>query len=1191
VIGSQLVTWTLLPNGLTDDGQLSASVFIAPRLRPDPAATLSDFPDFLDWPATLQGLGLEIVRPDGTAEAPTAVMVNASSSLWAALFPPSTAVKAFRFDDLADRPIISYDVAQVLAYLRGRWAAVAGGNPFELPVTNSHASPVGGPPVTPGQGHAGTLAAHFTELRSVLNRGIYEDVHDPGDLSARVRAGFDDASQQARVLRQAHNLDDQDLILPFLGHPAANPPGPPALTDSLYAFSVFHARPSLEEPRGFPGTREDAVTELAEGYDFHHYLSLLGDHPALLRRLGLVIDLVLRPELVGATTEADPATMLRLRVRRNSAFPSREGGAQPWNADVTPAVACRLSDVSGQAVFRAVERGTRHDFNYGLLHLGQDRYTVAAVDVDGLGLKAMNLAATLQRQDASEQRPVEEPASDGIPTVRTGGVALIQTGKAADLHADFYQARRHNDALETDPANPHDLAAEDLIRGYRLDVLTGGTWRSLHQRNIRYAMDRAPGEAFDILDEGHAQLGVTADVDRPDAPADPDRPLYVHETLATWDGWSLAVPRPGHPIAQDPEVPAAGGDLTSLGLTITTTPVPGSLPRLRYLSGYRLRVRPVDLAGNALRPADANLMLPILEAAADPALRSAIPPEPLIYRRFEPVPAPELLPRRPFGPGEGLERLVIRSTPGVAAADYAAASQSSPTLSLRFYPTCDRHLAAPRASLQMVETHGLLDEAIDAVRNMADADAAAAAAAPLYAVATRENGSFRDDPAAKVVKTGDHAGQPNGYVYLDVDQVELPYLPDPLGAGVRVRVEFDPQQPPQVLEAAFPREAGDWYRLQPLRLRLEEGPGSAGYDPAERLVTIALPPGHSARLRLSSLFHGDPEIFGLVDWCRQEPELNNADQVLESVRDGTHWMTTPWRDLILIHAVQRPVRPAELMLDLPAVPGFAGPLTLPRRPGETVAPLNGALRLDQASTAEIDLRATWDEVQDDPLVRCEDPAEMVRQRSHQVFALSIPEPFGTPWQADVAPFIEVLSENTLGFRTSADDERPEQRRAALLEAAAAAGLSAPARRRLEGAATQLEKLHGHDLGDTRYRQVSYQAVAATRFREYFDPQLPAEDGQQAGRLWAVDVLSCAAPAKPAVLRVLPLMGYEQTATAGTALSHRRSLGCGSGSTGPGSPPALESCWRLSAIAAARSPPTPTCRGRSPPSCKTQRTRR
>ena len=884
------------------------------------------------------------------------------------------------------------------------------------------------------------------------------------------------------------------------------------------------------------------MTELAEGYDFHHYLSLLGDHPALLRRLGLVIDLVLRPELVGATTEADPATMLRLRVRRNSAFPSREGGAQPWNADVTPAVACRLSDVSGQAVFRAVERGTRHDFNYGLLHLGQDRYTVAAVDVDGLGLKAMNLAATLQRQDASEQRPVEEPASDGIPTVRTGGVALIQTGKAADLHADFYQARRHNDALEADPANPHDLAAEDLVRGYRLDVLTGGTWRSLHQRSIRYAMDRAPGEAFDIVDEGHAQLGVTAGVDRPDAPADPDRPLYVHETLVTWDGWSLAVPRPGHPVAQEPEVPAAGGDLTSLGLTITTAPVPGSLPRLRYLSGYRLRVRPVDLAGNALRPADANLLLPILEAAADPALSSAIPPEPLIYRRFEPVPAPELLPRRPFGPGEGLERLVIRSTPGVAAADYAAASQSSPTLSLRFYPTCDRHLAAPRASLQMVETHGLLDEAIDAVRNMADADAAAAAAAPLYAVATRENGSFRDDPAAKVVKTGDHAGQPNGYVYLDVDQVELPYLPDPLGAGVRVRVEFDPQQPPQVLEAAFPREAGDWYRLQPLRLRLEEGPGSAGYDPAERLVTIALPPGHSARLRLSSLFHGDPEIFGLVDWCRQESELNNADQVLESVKNGTHWMTTPWRDLILIHAVQRPMRPAELKLDLPAVPGFAGPLTLPRLPGETVAHLDGALHLDQASTAEIDLTATWDEVQDDPLVRCEDPAEMVHQRSYHVFALSIPEPFGTPWQPEAAPFIEVLGEHTLGFRTRWDDERPEQRRVALLEAAAAAGLSAPARRRLEAAATQLEKLRGHDLGDTRYRKINYQTVAATRFREYFDPDLPTEDGQQVGHLWAVDVLSCAAPAKPAVLQVLPLVGYEQTVIEGTSLSHRRSLG-------------------------------------------------
>ena len=33
------------------------------------------------------------------------------------------------------------------------------------------------------------------------------------------------------------------------------------------------------------------MTELAERLDFHHYLSLLGDHPALMRRLGLVIDL------------------------------------------------------------------------------------------------------------------------------------------------------------------------------------------------------------------------------------------------------------------------------------------------------------------------------------------------------------------------------------------------------------------------------------------------------------------------------------------------------------------------------------------------------------------------------------------------------------------------------------------------------------------------------------------------------------------------------------------------------------------------------------------------------------------------------------------------------------------------------------------------------------------------------------
>ena len=111
------------------------------------------------------------------------------------------------------------------------------------------------------------------------------------------------------------------------------------------------------------------------------------------------------------------------------------------------------------------------------------------------------------------------------------------------------------------------------------------------------------------------------------------------------------------------------------------------------------------------------------------------------------MPPPELVPRLPFGPGESQERLVIRSTPGQSAADYAAASQAAADPCCASTDFCDRHVAAAKASLQLVETHGLLDEAIDAVRGL-DPVAAAAAAQPFYDIASRESGSFRDTPGA-----------------------------------------------------------------------------------------------------------------------------------------------------------------------------------------------------------------------------------------------------------------------------------------------------------------------------------------------------------------------------------------------------------------------------------------------------------
>ena len=168
---------------------------------------------------------------------------------------------------------------------------------------------------------------------------------------------------------------------------------------------------------------------------------------------------------------------------------------------------------------------------------------------------------------------------------------------------------------------------------------------------------------------------------------------------------------------------------------------------------------------------------------------------------------------------------------------------------------------------------------------------------------------------------------------------------------------------------------------------------------------------------------------------------------------------------------------------------------------------------------------------------------MVHPVRKQILSLPVPEPFGTPWQPELAPLVEPLDGKGVTFRTRGpEDETPEERRLQLRAKAAGPDLTAPERRRLEAGAAQLEQLRAHEFGDTRYRRVIYQPVASTRFGEYFGPAMPGADGSVTGEPRTVEVLSSAPPAKPEVLQMLPLMAYDQTRTNDVTLSRREGLG-------------------------------------------------
>ena len=488
---NQIVQWIFLPGGLTEDGQLAASIFVSPRLRSDEGHTLADFPDFVDWPALVGPGQLQVTlqRGDLVTEAPMQIIGGGSSELWRALFPADTLVRPFTFDDYADRPLVSYPYNKVLDYLRGQWASLAGDSIDDLPYSSSNASPIG--PMVGGEqldGH--TLSQFFGDLLRVNKIGIFEGAQDAREVSNSLDGVLRDAAAQAAALRVAHAALPQPLIQPFDQGDTT--------TGHFYQLACFHRRPE-RNPANFPADRDAAVAELNEKLEFHHLLSTLGDHPELLRSLGLVYDLIIRPDFLPTLTDQDPPTLVRVSLQRPSNFPTRfEPLQSPWNLDVAPFTRCRLAMGPVGATFSGAELTGSHDFAHGFVHLDPQRYSVASVDVDGLALKALTMATTLETQEEQSQRPVEEEARAGTPAPRTGGVALVLAGRAQDIHDDFYLARNANDALEQDPASPPELVAEQLVRGYRLDILDGNNneWRSLHARQVTYTPLRAPEQAF-----------------------------------------------------------------------------------------------------------------------------------------------------------------------------------------------------------------------------------------------------------------------------------------------------------------------------------------------------------------------------------------------------------------------------------------------------------------------------------------------------------------------------------------------------------------------------------------------------------------------------------------------------------------------------------------------------------------------
>lgn len=854
------VVWTVLPKGIRS-GRIHLSVYARPRLTD--GATLAEFGDWLVWPdtnvtfhVTLAGRAEVAARPEGPARRP---------DLWRKLFPGTTPVDA---PDAAGVETLAASVPKVRS---APTAAVRGFVKQQYQLAGAYFGTE--PPTVRGYDHPqGKRDSARDELGMWMMLDLNRVALDPEDKAA-IR----------RLIRK--ELDEHGY---FLGGELSEGEGADKKTYTAAEVNFllveqFHARSRDNNHDGAePTPRARALAAPSDQLDFHSVVGHLGAYPELLRLLGLVRDISI-PLPAGLPT--DPVA-----VRVRAAWTGAAG-------DEYTTTMCQIGPDRCVAA-----PGPDAPISGGLLKLDDPVFDLVEIDADAIANKLIGFGRSINNSSffgRDSGVPLPPPSTEGT------GLALHRTDKARALHQALGKAAGVQAKLGTEALAATTLHAEDVLRGYRLDVWDDDTeeWHSLCLRSGRYTFD---GVTITINDEGLIESAHTEQAD--------DDTIYLHESMARWIGYSLVAPRPGKATAGDDDSELVGPDTEPddrFRLKTSFTAAKGSLPKLRYGRTYRLRARTVDLAGNgrALGEFDDD----DFTAATDP----------VTYHRFEPVGAPTVLLRKPRTEGESPERMVIRGNYNVPA---TADSQ--------------RHVVPNKTAELTAEQHGLFD----VPANLLNPSGMSRAAYAL--IKDRDPGTLaglgKPDPSGLDLR------------YYDTDQLKLPYLPDVLARGAAF--------------AGLPGSAGvvtvdfdfallqKWPDARPFRIRLVEGTGAPQWSAGSRVLTVQLPKGRVARVRYSCRVRTDDlDLLGMWAWLKEfidaeGPVGHTLDELTALAAKGQLWLLTPYRTLELVHAVRQPI----------TAPAFTKPVAA-RKIGETTAKIIDKITIDHRSTSKIDLLAGWDE--------------------------------------------------------------------------------------------------------------------------------------------------------------------------------------------------------------------------------------
>jgi hypothetical protein len=1089
--------WIVLPNDRNRlTGALRLSIFIAPKLYPSPSATLAHYQDFLDWPARVNAL-LPFADPGQTLPSKRASLEirnggdlkfelkrtsddsgsdKCSSAMWRALFTEQTVVTAF--GETTVPTVRSYPVRSASNHLKRHYLKM-------LQMTAQGASTV-----TAECPHAPLPRLEdLRKLDTLSEVAIYRparpfyavetQVTDRA-ITGRSRASDDESERRiARSLRRlaqhpSVQLTQQAIdglvqverrMLKQKSSPAA------AFADQRDEDSSLSAYIQLllmQRRRTRTRTKQNLPPAVEAPCDFHSSLSFIGEYPWLMRRLCLVLDF----EVSGDISRLPPEGCARLLLPESSPADNTPWTAYTWDAS--------------KQQFRSLSA----DPNYikgGMLNLSDTgMYAVERLDVEGAAIKTVHFQDAIDR--AKTHKTADTPESMAPPSLRSAGFAVVQKARGARLvqHLSNIGCKCANLA-----AGEVVFCAEDLARGLRVDVWdkVSSKWHSLCRRRGRYIFDKLKcdehkGNTFEprIEPEGFVTPTLTRPVGEPSESASIPEDDQLHEALFRWQGWSLSAPRPGNGVSTSASLQSR--QRCDLGLQVSFEAEPGSLPALRFRKDYKykFRARVVDLAGNSLA----------LEDVGEKESYEIPDGDGIEYQRFEPIPSPAMVlteSLNPAGsPGELLERLVIRT-------------------GLQDNDRCQRLVVPPRGTGVLAELCGNLDSSRAGI---------ARPKPEAYDTLTDYDSDFDADTDSNDPNNLTHSGNPL-YRHYEFKHGKTPdrsfrspYLPDPASYGATISFHdyFENEIPYKALfndvstvsgknSFNFYYDGNSWPDVRPFLVRLGDGSDrtrcSWDFSLDGKVLQVALPPGEILKVRLSSNPSGgadaegaDGQTFkhGLMEWLQESEQASSENlptfsvaqrnYLTAAILSGKHSFVTPYREVTLVHAVQKPL----------IIPQFTTHFWAARSIGSNVAVLSDdPIVVDGHSTVKLDVLASWNEpVDDESLPKW----ETVSRDAH---VCEIPVSYGD-------------------------------------------------------AGASLRYNHDLNPSGTKYRRISYQLSATSRFKEYFrqagtTQQTFSVEGPKA----TIEILSTARPDVVKSPYLVPTFEWQrETGSGGSATTSVRKGG-------------------------------------------------